>query len=91
MCHDSKWFTTLNQLQDPVDVVLGDRHALTATGKGKVVLVMILPNGESKSCTLHSVFYVPKLSYDLVGVSRVSEKDKIVKFTKSVAITRQNS
>ena len=29
MCHDSKWFTTLNQLQDPVDVVLGDSRELT--------------------------------------------------------------
>ena len=29
MCrHDSKWFTTLNQLHDPVDVVLGDGHDL---------------------------------------------------------------
>ena len=44
---------------------------------------MILPNGESKSCTLHSVLYVPKLSYNLISVSRVSEKGKIVKFTKS--------
>ena len=72
MCHDSKWFTTLNhQLQDPVDVVLGDGRALTATGKGKVVLDMILPNGESKSSTLHGVLYVPKLSYNLISVSRV--------------------
>ena len=66
MCHDSKWFTTLNQLQDPVDVVLGDGRALTTTGKGKVELDIILPNGESKSCTLHSVLYVPKLSYNLI-------------------------
>ena len=76
MCHDNKWFTTLNQLQDPVDVVLGDRCALTATGKGKVVLDMILPNGESKSSTLHSVLHVPKLSYNLISVSRVFEKGK---------------
>ena len=47
-----------------------------ATGKGKVVLDMILPNDVSKSCILHSLLYVLKLSYNLVSVS-VSEKGKI--------------
>ena len=61
MCRDSKLFTTLYQLEDPIDVVLGDGRALTAVERGEVVLNMVLPNGESKSCTLHDVLYVPKL------------------------------
>ena len=65
MCHDSKLFTTLHQLEDPIDVVLGDGQALTAVGRGEVMLDMVLPNGESKSCTLHDVLYVPALSYNL--------------------------
>ncbi len=60
--------------------MLGDGRALTAVGRGEVVLDMILPNGESKSCTLEDV---PKLSYNLVRVSKASLKGKIVKFTKS--------
>ena len=82
MCQDSKSFTTLNQLQNPIDVVLGDGRALTSVGRGEVVLDMVLPNGESKSCTLHDVLYVPKLSYNL-SVAKASQKGKIVKFTKS--------
>ena len=38
MCHISKLFTTHNQLQDPVDVVLGDGRAGASAGrKFKVV------------------------------------------------------
>ena len=29
------------------------------------MLDRVLPNGESKSCTLHDVLYVPALSYNL--------------------------
>ena len=62
MCRDSKSFTTLHQLGDPVDVALGDGRALTAVGRGTVKLDMVLPNGELKCCTLHDVLYVPDLS-----------------------------
>jgi len=86
MCHDDKIFTSLNQIKDPIDVMLGDGHALTGTaiGRGEVVLDMVLPNGacESKSCTLHDDFYVPKLTYNLISVTKASQTGKIVKFTK---------
>ena len=83
MCHDRKSFTTLYQLQEAINVMLGDRRMLTAVGKGKVALNMILPNGGSKLCTVHDVLYVPKLSYNLISVAKASQKGKIVKFTKS--------
>ena len=83
MCQDIMSFTTLYQLEDPIDVVLGDGRALTAVRRGDVVLDMILPNGESKACTLHDVLYVPKLSYNFLSVAKASQKGKIVKFTMS--------
>ena len=83
MCQDSKSFTTLHQLEHPIDVVLGDGRALTAVGRGEVVLNMVLLNGESKFCTLYDVLYVPELSYNLLSVAKASQKGKIVKFTKS--------
>lgn len=83
MCQDSKLFTTLHQLEDPIDVVLGDGRAITAVGRGEVMLDMVLPNGESKSCMLHDVVYMPALSYNLLSVAKASQKGKIVKFTKS--------
>ncbi len=80
MSFESKLFTMLNE---PIDVVLGDRRALTATARGDVVLEMLLPNGQSKSCTLHEVLYVPKLSYNLISVAKASRKGKTIKFTTS--------
>ena len=83
MCRDKKVFTALYQLQDPIDVVLGDGRALTAIGRGDVVLNMLLPSGESKTCTLYDVLYVPDLSYNLLSVSKASRRGKVVKFKKS--------
>lgn len=54
-----------------------------AVGRGEVVLDMVLPKGESKSCTLHDVLYMPMLLYNLLSVAKASQKGKIVKFTKS--------
>ena len=72
MCLDSTLFATLHQLEDPIDVVLGDGRALVAVGRGEVVLDMVLPSGELKPCTLHDVLYVPSLSYNLFSVAKAS-------------------
>ena len=84
MCRDSKLFTTLYQLEDSIDVVLGDGRALTAVGRGEVKLDMVLPSGQVRSCILCDVLYVPELSYNLISVAKASLKGKIIKFTKSV-------
>ena len=81
MCSNKKAFTTLYQLKSPIKVTVGDGRALTAIGRGDVVLNMECPSSESESCTLHDVLYVPELSYNLASVAKVSQKGKIVKFT----------
>ena len=91
MCHNKNSFSALYELKEPIDVVLGDGHSLTATGRGKVVLDMVLPNGESKSCTLHDVLYVPKLAYNLISVTKASHTGKVVKFTKSACYVLDKS
>ena len=82
MCHTKKMFTTLYQIEKPIDVTLGEGRTLTAIGRGKVVLEMLLLNGGLKSCKLHDVLYVPKLTYNLISVTRASQTGKTVKFTK---------
>eukprot|EP00731_Ephydatia_muelleri_P016374 Em0009g798a len=83
MCSNKKALTTLYQLESPIKVTVGDGRALTAVGRGDVVLNMECPSSESESCTLHDVLYVPELSYNLVSVAKVSQKGKIVKFTSN--------
>ena len=41
---------------------------------------MRLPDGKTKRCALHNVLYVPKLSYNLLSVTKVSERGKVIKF-----------
>ena len=83
MCSNKIAFTIIYQLEKPVKITVGDGRALTAVGKGAVVLNMELPNSESESCILHDVLYVPELSYNLVSVAKVSQKGKIGKFTSN--------
>ena len=65
-------------------MALGDGHSLTATGRWKVVLEVTLPNGDSKSYTLHDVLYAPKLTFNLISVTKASQRGKVAKFTKPV-------
>ena len=41
---------------------------------------MRLPDAKTKRWILHSVLYVPKLSYNLLSVTKASESRKIIKF-----------
>ena len=50
-------------IENSIDVMFGDGRALTAIVRGEVALDKLIPNGESKSCKLHDVLYVPTLAY----------------------------
>ena len=63
-------------------MTLGDGHELEATGQGTVILEMKL-SGETRKCKLQNVLHVPKLSYNLLSVSKVTEAGKTVKFDEA--------
>ena len=83
MCSDSKLFETLQNLKQPIEVSIGDGRTLQATGKGNISLEMKLPSDISKRCNLQDVLLVPKLSYNLLSVSKAAEAGKIIEFDKS--------
>ena len=80
MCNDRKLFVELHNLEKPQEVTLGDGHDLDAIGRGVVVLETKLPSGRTKKCKLHVVLYVPKLSYNLLSVSKTSDAGKTTRF-----------
>ena len=80
MCNDRRLFVELCNLEKPLEVTLGDGHELDAIGRGIVVLETNLPSGRTKKCKLHDVLYVPKLSYNLLSVSRISDAGKTTRF-----------
>jgi transposase InsO family protein len=84
-CNDSDLFTEFQDLRKPTEVALGDGHTLSATGRGVVLLTMRSQNGEvmSSKCKLHNVLYVPGLSYNLLSVSKATEKGATIKFDRS--------
>ena len=42
--------------------------------------ILELTSGRTKKCKLHDVLYVPKLSYNLLSVSRISDAGKTTRF-----------
>ena len=72
----------MNVLKRPQEVSLGDGHVLEPTAEGTVPLQM-LPDGNSKMHKLKRVLLIPKLSYNLLSVSKASDAGKIVKFDES--------
>lgn len=79
MCNNKELFIEYGS-KETGTVSLGDGHPLETNGSGKVVLKMMLPNGEMKKCTLSDVLYVPKLSFNLLSVSKSSKLGNVVKF-----------
>ncbi len=82
MCHSRDLFVTYKKLQKPEIVTLGDGRSLEAIGRGTVTLEMRLP-GETKRRNLLHTLHVPELSLNLVSVSKVSEKGRIVRFVET--------
>ena len=82
MCNNDKLFVNIRSMQQPLEIMLADGHALEATGQGVVALEMKLPDGKTRRCKLHDVLFVPKLSYNLLSVSK-AEAGKMAEFNKA--------
>ena len=78
MCNNGNMFSTINNLKQPLEVALGDGHVLKAVGRGVVELKTELPDKQTKNCKLHDVLFVPKLSYNLLNVSKATEDGKMI-------------
>uniref|UniRef100_A0A1X7UC74 Retrovirus-related Pol polyprotein from transposon TNT 1-94-like beta-barrel domain-containing protein n=1 Tax=Amphimedon queenslandica TaxID=400682 RepID=A0A1X7UC74_AMPQE len=73
ICNDSSYFVKIKRLKKSIDVTLGDGHILKAEGRGTVILLN-RAMGQTRKCKLHNVLYVPKLTYNLLSISRAVER-----------------
>ena len=80
MCTDKAQFVELEELKEPLQVTLGDGHALKAIGRGTVLLNVNITEGKFTKCKLYNVLYVPELSCNLLSISQVTGSRKTVKF-----------
>lgn len=72
MTNDRSLLRDIQELTKPIEVQLGDGKVVNATARGTVFLYTILPGGKEKLCHLNDVLFVPKLSYNLLSVTKVT-------------------
>ena len=80
MCTSRELFNDCNELQKIEKVTVGDGRLLKVVGRGTVGLLMRLPGGKVQRCVLQDVLHVPDLAYNLVSVSKASERGKLTEF-----------
>ncbi len=78
MCNRKSQFSELQDIK-PIDIVLGDGHALKATGIGTVPLTVRIPGG-TQNCSLKEVLYVPGLAYSLFSISKLTAAGRTAVF-----------
>ena len=89
VCHDNSLFSELQNLEKPLDIVLGDGRTLKATGRGTVIL--ILESGSlRRKCKFNDVLYVSELTYNLLSVSKAVDKGISFTFSENECVIKDS-
>ena len=83
MCHDIDKFINMKKLDKAEDITLSDGHSVKAFGIGTVDLNVRVSDKKQQRCRLFETLYVPKLSYNLLSVSKATKLGKSFTFTES--------
>ena len=83
ICNNRQSFLEFYSLERPQHVTLGDGHSLNSIRIGNVAIELLLGNGNTRQCHLYNVLCVPKLSYNLLSVSKATEAGKRVEFNST--------
>ena len=83
MCHDIDKFINMKKLDKAEDITLGDGHSVKAFGIGTFDLNVKVSSEKQQRCRLFETQYVPKLSYNLLSVSKATRSGKSFTFTES--------
>ena len=83
MYHDIDKFINMKKLDKAEDITLDDGHSVKAFGIGTVDLNVRVSDEKQQKCRLFEILYVPKLSYNLLSVSKATRSGKSFIFTES--------
>ena len=89
VCHDRSLFTELQNLEKPLDIILGDGRTLNATGCS--VIVMLESDSLKRKCKFYDVLYVPELTYNLLSVSKAVDKGISFTFNESECVIKDSN
>jgi DNA-directed RNA polymerase subunit N (RpoN/RPB10) len=79
MCNSRNYFDDISDLQNPVEIKVGDGRIIKASSIGTVMLKVNL-SFDNINMKLINVLFVPKLAYNLVSVSQLSKEGKRINF-----------
>ena len=86
MCGSKTPFVELCNLNQPMEVTLGDGNVLNVARQGVVSLKMKLSDGSVRRCKLLDVLYVPGLAYNLLSVSKAAESGNMTNFLMQMVV-----
>ena len=79
MCNDVNAFTEYVTLKQPQEISLGDENIVKATGKGIVLLKIVIGQNQIQRCELKDVLFLPELSYrTLLSECAILDENKII-------------
>ena len=81
MCNDKNNFDSLQPLEEPVKITLGDGREMIAKFKGPEYINTKI-KGELKKCILNEVLYIPDLAQNLFSVPKASKLGNKICFTE---------
>lgn len=90
MCNNVDSFESLESLNEPLKITLGDGRSVKATQRGRVKIVTQL-EGRQETCTLNEVLLVPELAFNLLSVSKASERGVSVSFLGTTCTIRNKN
>ena len=82
ICCNRTLFSELD-FKSSQDVTLGDNRVIKSAGCGTVKIQLAQKDGSYLDCTLYDVLYVPDLSFNLLSISRITDRGKTVTFDDS--------
>ena len=85
MSHNKLLFHNLKQLNNPIDITLGNGKILSATARGRVILDLA-----EKQHILEEVLFVPELAYNLYSISKAAESGSTAEFSGEKCFIRRD-
>lgn len=74
MTNQWKWFSKLQDLDEPLLVKIANNKFISATGKGTINLKALV-NGVWYDRTMENVLYIPELKHSLFSVGVMTDKN----------------
>ena len=83
MTNNRKYFKKIDPVREVANVEVGDGRSLSVQGVGSIQLKLQLSSGEITNCVVKNVLLVSKLACNLLGVGKLAESGRVVRFMEN--------